>query len=64
MTEVLCGVARAPKKKCITEGAGHENCGSIGKVIYRKYLDEFVAACLNEAEPNDAHGVAESAVTN
>ncbi len=33
---------------CLIDGAGNENCGSIGKVEYRKYLDEFVTACTNK----------------
>lgn len=40
-------------KLCLIDGAGHENCGSIGKVQYRKDLCEFVATCMNEAEPSD-----------
>jgi len=64
MTEVLYAAARYPYPKCIIKGAGHENCGSIGKVQYRKHLGEFVATCLNKAKLSDARGVAEDAVTN
>ena len=54
MTEVLYAAARDPFPKCIIKGAGHENCGSIGKVQYRKHLSDFITACLNKAEPSDA----------
>jgi uncharacterized protein len=52
MTETLYNATRVPKQKCIIEGAGHENCGSIGKVQYRQYLDEFVSACLEPSGPS------------
>ncbi len=64
MTDVLYAATRAPKQKCIIKGAGHENCGSIGKVQYGKHLGEFVATCSEEAEPSDARGVAGNVAPN
>ncbi len=46
------GLERVSHKLCLIDGAGHENCGSIGKVEYRKFFDEFVAACLNRIPQN------------
>ena len=64
MTETLYAASRETYPKCIIKGAGHENCGSIGKVQYREHIVDFVEACLSKAEPSDARGVADDAVSN
>lgn len=51
MTETLYAASLEPYPKCIIKGAGHENCGSIGKVQYREHIVDFVDACLRKAEP-------------
>ncbi len=52
MSERLRAMAGGSHPLCLIDGAGHENCGSIGKVKYRKYLDEFVTACINKPFEN------------
>ncbi len=52
MSEKLRVKAGGSHLLCSIDGAGHENCGSIGKVKYRRYLDEFVTACLNKPFEN------------
>lgn len=56
MTECLHETSGRSNMPCLIPGAGHENCGSIGKVQYRKSLDEFVTACLNSAVPSNSAG--------
>ena len=53
MSEELHRTAGGSNTLCLIAGARHENCGSIGKVEYRRHLDEFITACLKKAEPGD-----------
>ena len=53
MSKSLHKAAGGAHTLCLIDGAGHENCGSIGKVKYRRHLDEFMTACLKKAEPGD-----------
>ncbi len=50
MTEDLFSAAQEPKQKCIISGAGHENCGSIGKVQYHDALVEFVSSSQKKSK--------------
>ncbi len=54
MSERLHRAAGGAHRICLIDGAGHENCGSIGKVQYRQFLDEFVIGCLKVAEATAA----------
>jgi fermentation-respiration switch protein FrsA (DUF1100 family) len=48
MSERLHKAAGGVHALCLIDGAGHENCGSIGKVQYRKCLEDFVATCTSK----------------
>jgi fermentation-respiration switch protein FrsA (DUF1100 family) len=52
MTVKLHAKAGGSHSICLIDGAGHENCGSIGKVKYHKYLDAFVNSCTNKPLEN------------
>lgn len=64
MSQRLFDMAGGTPKKCFIEGAGHENCGSIGKKQYHEALEEFVAVSMDRAEHRDARGTAASAVSS
>lgn len=51
MTKQLHTAARPPKHILIVNGAGHENCGSIGTVEYHQKLIEFMSLCLEPISP-------------
>lgn len=50
MSQRLRAMAGRSAKLCLIDGAGHEDCGSIDKVKYRKHIHDFVAACRDRAE--------------
>ena len=50
MSRTLSDMAGELATLCLIDGAGHEDCCSIGRNEYREHVNNFVSTCLNRAE--------------